>query len=165
MIVAGMLRRNRKITSTTSPTASDSSNSTSSTEARMVVVRSVSGVTVTDAGSEAVICRQQLLDAVDHLDDIGAGLALDVDDDRRRARSSRPTSLVFSAPCSTVATSDELDRRAIAVGDHRVAVFAGLWIWSLALIEKDCEGPSKLPLGVLTLRLVIVVRRSSRLRP
>ena len=53
MMVAGMLRRNRKITSTTSPTASESSNSTSSTEARMVVVRSVSGVIVIAAGSEA----------------------------------------------------------------------------------------------------------------
>ena len=31
--------------------------------------------------------RQQLLDAVDHLDDVGAGLALDVEDDRRRRRS------------------------------------------------------------------------------
>ena len=47
MIVAGMLRRKRNMTITTRPTASVSSNSTSSTEARMVVVRSVSGFTVT----------------------------------------------------------------------------------------------------------------------
>ena len=52
MIVAGMLRRNRKMTITTRPTASESSNSTSSTEARMVIVRSVSGVTVIAAGSD-----------------------------------------------------------------------------------------------------------------
>ena len=52
MKVAGMLRRNRKMTITTRPTASASSNSTSSTEARMVVVRSVSGVIVTDAGND-----------------------------------------------------------------------------------------------------------------
>ena len=45
MIVAGRLRRNRKITSTTRTTASPSSNSTSATEARMVVVRSVSTAT------------------------------------------------------------------------------------------------------------------------
>ena len=50
MIVAGRLRRKRRITSTTNPTASPSSNSTSRTEARMVVVRSVSTVTSTAAG-------------------------------------------------------------------------------------------------------------------
>src|SRR5271165_6827409 len=50
MMVAGTLRRNRKITSTTSTTESPSSNSTSATEARMVVVRSVSTATSTAAG-------------------------------------------------------------------------------------------------------------------
>ena len=61
MIVAGMLRRNRKITSTTRPTASDSSNSTSVTEARIVTVRSVSGVIWIAAGSEAVSCGSSFL--------------------------------------------------------------------------------------------------------
>ena len=56
MIVAGRLRRNRKITSTTSTTASISSNWTSSTEARTVMVRSVSVVTSTAAGIDAVSC-------------------------------------------------------------------------------------------------------------
>ena len=50
MIVAGTLRRNRKITITTRATARLSSNSTSCTEARMVLVRSVSTVTSTAAG-------------------------------------------------------------------------------------------------------------------
>ena len=54
MMVAGTLRRKRKITSTTRPTASVSSNSTSLTEARMVTVRSVSGVIATACGSVAV---------------------------------------------------------------------------------------------------------------
>src|SRR6185437_13535088 len=53
MMVAGILRRNRKITSTTRMTASDSSNSTSWTEARMVLVRSVRIETSTAAGSDA----------------------------------------------------------------------------------------------------------------
>ena len=53
MTVAGILRRNRKITSTTRITASDSSNSTSCTDARMVLVRSVRIVTSTAAGSES----------------------------------------------------------------------------------------------------------------
>jgi len=54
MIVAGTLRRKRKITSTTRPTANASSNSTSLTEARMVTVRSVSGVIVIACGRLAV---------------------------------------------------------------------------------------------------------------
>src|SRR6266853_33257 len=49
MIVAAVLRRNRKITSTTRTTARPSSNSTSATEARIVVVRSVDTATSTDA--------------------------------------------------------------------------------------------------------------------
>ena len=56
MIVAGMLRRNRKITSTTRATASASSICTSATEARMVVVRSVSTATSTDDGRAADSC-------------------------------------------------------------------------------------------------------------
>src|SRR5208282_854173 len=54
MIVAGMLRRNRKITITTRPTASASSNWTSRTDERIVVVRSVRGLTVTPAGRLAL---------------------------------------------------------------------------------------------------------------
>ena len=53
MTVAGTFRRNAKMTSTTSPTVRHSSNSTSDTLARMVVVRSISGVIVTPAGRVA----------------------------------------------------------------------------------------------------------------
>ena len=105
MIVAGTLRRNTKITITTSATASSSSNCTSRTEARMVTVRSVSRTTSTAAGSEALQLRQQLLDAVDDLDDVGARLALDVEDDRRRGRSPRQRGATFSAPSTASATS------------------------------------------------------------
>ena len=62
-----------------------SSNSTSATEARIVIVRSVRTATSIAAGSDACSCGQQRLDAVDHLDDVGAGLALDVEDDRGHA--------------------------------------------------------------------------------
>ena len=51
--VARRSRRNMKITSTTSSTARIISNCTSLMEARMVVVRSVRGVTSTPAGSVA----------------------------------------------------------------------------------------------------------------
>src|SRR5438105_15088984 len=53
MIVADGLLKNRKMTRTTRTTASASSNSTSATEARIVLVRSVSTATSTDAGSAA----------------------------------------------------------------------------------------------------------------
>ena len=56
----------------------------------MVVVRSVSTVTCTDAGSEACKLRQQLLDAVHDLDDVGARLPLNVENHGRHGRSSRP---------------------------------------------------------------------------
>src|ERR1700679_3124667 len=53
MMVAGILRKNSQITSTTKTTASTSSNSTSVTDAQMVVVRSVSRTTSTPAGISA----------------------------------------------------------------------------------------------------------------
>ena len=56
MMVAGRLRKNRKITSTTSATANSSSICTSRTEARMVMVRSVSMATSTAAGRAARSC-------------------------------------------------------------------------------------------------------------
>src|SRR2546427_9293218 len=52
MKVAAALRRKRKITSTTRTTARINSNCTSCTEARMVVVRSVSTSTFTEAGRD-----------------------------------------------------------------------------------------------------------------
>src|SRR5262250_3897351 len=61
MNVAAALRKKTKITSTTSTTASTSSNCTSWTEARMVVVRSVSTVTVTADGSELCSCGRSCL--------------------------------------------------------------------------------------------------------
>ena len=101
-------------------TASISSNCTSWTEARMVVVRSVSTVTWTDEGKRALQLRQQLLDAVDDFDDVGAGLALDVDDHRRRRRSSRPPAGVFHV-VDDIGHVRQMDRRAVAIGDDRAA--------------------------------------------
>src|ERR1700732_4003600 len=61
MMVAGRVRRNKKITTTTSATASASSNSTSATEARMVIVRSLSTSTLTAAGRFATIVGNRRL--------------------------------------------------------------------------------------------------------
>ena len=68
------------MTITTRPTASTSVNCTSRTEARMVSVRSVRMAILTEGGTVARSCGQQRFDAVGGLDDVGAGLALDVQD-------------------------------------------------------------------------------------
>ena len=61
MMVAARLRRKRKITMTTRAMVSISSNSTSRTEARMVVVRSVSTFTCTEAGRLDCNCGSSFL--------------------------------------------------------------------------------------------------------
>ena len=50
----------------------------------MVVVRSVSTATSIAAGSAACSCGSSALMRSTTCDDVGAGLALDVEDDRRR---------------------------------------------------------------------------------
>ena len=94
------------MTMTTRPMVSTSSNSTSSTEARMVTVRSVRTVNLTEEGSDGCNLRQQLLDGVDHGDDVGAGLALDVDDDGRRRVFIQAACRLFSVSSITLATSE-----------------------------------------------------------
>ena len=68
-------RRNRKITITTSAMLSISENCTSSTEARMVVVRSLSTVSLHRRRHPLLQLRQHRLDAVHGFDDIGVRLA------------------------------------------------------------------------------------------
>ena len=72
----------------------------------MVLVRSVRTVTSTAAGSELDSVRQQLLDAVDHLDHVGARLALDVEDDAGGVVHPAGEIGVLGALRSTCATSD-----------------------------------------------------------
>ena len=85
--VAERLRRNRKITITTRQIVSTSVNSTSWIEPRMDS-RGVERDREIDrrAESPAGRLRQQLLDVVDDLDGVGAGLALDREDDAARRR-------------------------------------------------------------------------------
>ena len=64
MIVAGKLRRNTKITSTTSTTARINSNSTSDTEARMVCVRSLRTLISKAGGMSATTLGSSLLTAL-----------------------------------------------------------------------------------------------------
>ena len=74
----------------------------------MVVVRSVRIATLHRRRQRRRELRQQLLDAVDHLDDVGAGLPLDVQDHRRACRSSTRPACTFSASSTTSATSDSI---------------------------------------------------------
>ena len=69
----------------------------------------------------ALELRQELLDAVDDLDQVGAGLALDVDDDRRRDRPSTRPAGRSRRRRSPSATSESRSGRAVAVGDRRAA--------------------------------------------
>ena len=105
MRVAGRLRRNRKITSTTSTTASASSNSTSATEARIVVVRSVSGVTSTAAGSAACSCGSTALMLSTPAMTLAPGWRWMFRMTAGVAFIQAP-SLLFSAPSITLATSE-----------------------------------------------------------
>ena len=124
MKVAGRLRRKRKITSTTSTTASTSSNSTSRTEARMVLVRSVSTVTLTDRRQARLDLRQDLLDAVHHRDDVGAGLALHVQQDGGRGVHPAGELDVLRA-LHHRRDIGEMHRRAVLVGDDDAPVVVG----------------------------------------
>ncbi len=102
-----------------------SSNSTSATEARMVTVRSLITVRSTAAGSEARSCRQAAtLDAVDDLDDVGAGLALHGQDDRRRGVGPGAELGVFRS-ADDAGDVRQPHRPAVAVGDDQVAILIG----------------------------------------
>ena len=77
------------MTSTTNTTARTCSNSTSVTDARMVVVRSLRMAMLTAVGRLNLIWGSSLLDPANDLDDVGAGLALDIEDDRWRCAGPR----------------------------------------------------------------------------
>ena len=125
MIVAGTLRRNTKITATTSATDSINSNSTSCTEARMVVVRSVSTATSSAAGSAALRLGSNCLMRIDDRDDIGARLALDIEDDRRRLCSPTRQAWCFRRCPVTVGDIRQPHRRAVFIGDDDIVIFVG----------------------------------------
>ena len=86
--VARTLRRNRKITTTTSTMVISRVISTSRTEARMVWVRSARMLTLIAGGMSASQAGQRLVDPVDGLDDVGAGLLEDDQQDRPGRRFS-----------------------------------------------------------------------------
>ena len=95
MMVERRLRKNTNTTATTSAMVSTSVNCTSATEARMVVVRSMIGVTLM-LGRECCAQRRQLfLDAVHRVDDVGAGL---LEHHQRDGALFRPSPQVWCQP-------------------------------------------------------------------
>ena len=102
--VAGRLRRNTKITPTTSATDSSSSNSTSFTEARMVTVRSVSGVMAMPDGMDCRSCGRMRLIASTTAMTLAPGWRCTF---RMMAGVvfDQAASWVFSGPLTTCATS------------------------------------------------------------
>ena len=105
MTVAQKLRRNRKITITTSTMVSSSVNSTSCTEAWMVVVRSMIWSTLIDGGTEFMTLRQRGLDARDRVDDVGAGLLVDQQQDAGLAVLPSRAPAMFSGPSTATPMS------------------------------------------------------------
>ena len=104
IMVAGTLRRTRKITSTTRPTASISSNSTSLTEARMVTVRSLSTWTSTELGRLPLSCGSNALMRSVTWITLAPGWRCTFNT-MAGVLPAQAASLVFSAPSTTAATS------------------------------------------------------------
>ena len=68
--------------------------------------------------------RQQRLDSIDDLNDVGAGLTLHVDDDcRRRIRPGAELGVLRAADDG--GHVQELDRRAVAIGDDQITILIG----------------------------------------
>ena len=84
----------------------------------MLVVRSVRVVTWIDAGRLASSCGSIALDALDDADGVGAGLALDVENDGRGLVHPGGLLGVLHA-VDDVGDVVQKDRRAVAVGDRR----------------------------------------------
>ena len=84
MMVAGIVAQEHEDHEHDEHDGEASSNSTSRTEARIVTVRSVRTATSSAAGSAAVICGNIALMLSTTCDDVGARLALHIQDDRGR---------------------------------------------------------------------------------
>ena len=162
--VAGTLRKNRKITSTTSATASTSSNCTSRKAARMVTVRSDSKDSCTAPGRLA--CSRGSMAWMRSTVSItfAPGWRCTL---RMMARRSfdQAARRAFSAPSTTSAT---LPRR-MAAPFFQATISARYSStersWSLASSVEARVGPSKLPLAPLTLAAAMALRTSSRPMP
>ena len=159
-MVAETLRRNRKITITTSPSVSSMVNSTSLYDSRIVSDRSYRMSMLTEGGSSVAEDRQQVLDAVGDFDGVGAGLALNRENDRAAAAlvrvEPRRRLVVFHA-VDDVAQFFQAHRRAAAVRHHDRPICAALINCPLACSVKARCGPMIEPVGRLTFQFFSAV--------
>src|SRR5262249_48616201 len=124
MMVARMVRRKISTTVMTNATLRISVNCTSRTEARMLAVAAWTTGRVEPTSNGRLQFRQLVLDALYRLDDIGAGLALDVDDDGWLALVEAPDPAVFES-IDHIGHISEQDRGSVAIGHDDVAVGIG----------------------------------------
>jgi hypothetical protein len=152
------------MTITTSATVSINSNSTSETEALIAVVRSVSGVTWMEIGKVYLKLGQNRLDGLYHADGVGAGLPLNVDDDRRRLVHPRCLLVVLDA-VHHLRNIAQHDGRAIAVGNHNLAIVVAGYQLIVGIDLVILMRPVEVALGGIDAGLASAVRKSSRLSP
>ncbi len=98
-------------------------NSTSSTDARMVVVRSRTIGQIDGGRNGGLQLRQQGADAIDGLDDVGAGLAEDDDQDGRLAVGEAGGANVFHR-IGDVGDIGQAHRAAVLVSHDQRSVIA-----------------------------------------
>ncbi len=129
-------------------------------EERIVVERSTAGWTIDRRRDRRPQLRQQRVDAVDGVDDVGAGLAVDDHQHRRLAVGEAGIAQVLDA-VDDLADVGQADRRAVAVGDDQRAVFVRPW-WPGRCRRSGSGGrrPRSRPSGCGRWR-----RRAPRARP
>ena len=110
------LRKNRNTTTITSTMAIPIVLSTSRKRARMVVVRSLTGVMVMLWRDRACSCRDQRLDAVHNIDDVGAGLTVDDHQHCRLAIGDAEIAHILDAVVD-IGDIAKAHRRIVAIGD------------------------------------------------
>jgi hypothetical protein len=89
--------------------------------------------------------RKKFLGAVDDLDDVGAGLTLDVENDRGRRVRPRGEARIFGG-VHGVGDVGDADRRAIFIRDDHLPYSSADFNWSLASIvdasgRRSCPSP------------------------
>ena len=119
MTVAQKLRRNMKITTTTRAMVSSSVNCTSSTDGADGLRAVAQDADLDRRRHRGAQLRQLRLDAVDGLDDVGAGLL--EDDEEHAALAVRPGRLLGVLRAGhRLADVADAQRRAVAIGDDDV---------------------------------------------
>jgi len=148
MSVAQTLRRKTKITITTSAMVSSRVNWTSCTAARMVWVRSLR-VEDVDRGRHG--CGQPWqcrLDAPDGVDDVGAGLLEDHQEDA--ALAVRPAADLMSSGPATRRPGRAPQRAAVAIGHDDVVPGLGLGYLVVGIDRVGAGRSSTVPFGLST---------------